>query len=214
MTLEALAAAELIRVCTEGGDDLAWAEFIRRFHRTIAATVVRSCRGSGVTDSGVMDDLIQEAYTKLCDKNCRILRDFDEQHENSIFGLLKSVAYSVVQDHFRAKAAEKRGGNLEVLPLHEGLSASAAGAEQIERAVLIDEIESRLKSFSTRDRSIFWLYFRQGLTSRAIAGLPAIGLSQKGVETALLRVARQLRAQIVGTRKSNPEGKTPDTPFM
>jgi len=33
-----------------------------------------------------------------------------------------------------------------------------------------------------RDCAIFWLYYRQGLTAKAIAQLPDIGLTVKGVE--------------------------------
>jgi RNA polymerase sigma-70 factor (ECF subfamily) len=47
-----------------------------------------------------------------------------------------------------------------------------------------------------RDRVMFWLYYRQGYTAEEIARLPAIGLTAKGVESALRRVTVWLRAQV------------------
>jgi RNA polymerase sigma-70 factor (ECF subfamily) len=47
-----------------------------------------------------------------------------------------------------------------------------------------------------RDRKLFWLYYRVGLTADAIAGLQSIGLSTKGVESNLLRLTRLLRDEI------------------
>ena len=51
-----------------------------------------------------------------------------------------------------------------------------------------------------RDRTIFWLYYRQGLTTKAIATLPAIGLTIKGVESTLGRLTKMVRKRMVETR--------------
>ena len=45
---------------------------------------------------------------------------------------------------------------------------------------------------------MFWLYYRVGLTANAIAALPSIGLSMKGVESTILRLIRLLRQEISG----------------
>jgi hypothetical protein len=39
-----------------------------------------------------------------------------------------------------------------------------------------------------RDRTIFWLRHRQGLTASEIAAIPSIGLTTEGVESVLLRL--------------------------
>src|SRR5437667_159549 len=44
-----------------------------------------------------------------------------------------------------------------------------------------------------RSRLIFWLYYRSGLSASAIASIPNIGLTTKGVESALLRLTRLVR---------------------
>jgi RNA polymerase sigma-70 factor, ECF subfamily len=45
-----------------------------------------------------------------------------------------------------------------------------------------------------RDYAIFWLYYRQGLTAKAISQLPDITLGTKGVESTLLRLTRYVKA--------------------
>src|SRR5450755_574882 len=109
MDLESISIKDLIRVCIETGDESAWGEFISRSQGVIAATVIRTCRGRGPANPDLIEDLVQTAYVKIWASDCRILRDFKEQHADSFFGLLKSMAFSVVQDHFRSGRAEKRG---------------------------------------------------------------------------------------------------------
>jgi RNA polymerase sigma-70 factor (ECF subfamily) len=55
-----------------------------------------------------------------------------------------------------------------------------------------------------RNSKIFWLYYRAGLSAAAIAALPGIGLSTKGVESLILRITRELRE-----RMSAPEADGP-----
>jgi hypothetical protein len=45
---------------------------------------------------------------------------------------------------------------------------------------------------------IFWLYFRQGMSTKEIASLPTIGLGTKGVGSVIERLKHGLREQIVG----------------
>jgi RNA polymerase sigma-70 factor (ECF subfamily) len=84
---------ELIQACLDSGDEGAWTEFVGRFHRVIASTVVKSCRQHGVTMPETVDDLIQETYAKICSNECRILRDFQSPHPDSAYGLFKATAY-------------------------------------------------------------------------------------------------------------------------
>jgi RNA polymerase sigma-70 factor (ECF subfamily) len=51
-----------------------------------------------------------------------------------------------------------------------------------------------------RDSAIFWLYYQQGWTAKDISELPYIDLQVKGVESALLRLTRIVRACLGGSR--------------
>jgi RNA polymerase sigma-70 factor (ECF subfamily) len=85
-------------------------------------------------------------------------------------------------------------------------------AEQIETEVQLKEIEHLLDTasesdVSKRDRVIFRLYYKQGMTAKAIASIPNFQLSTKGVESSLARTTRFLRLQISGSqmyRSSQP----------
>jgi RNA polymerase sigma-70 factor (ECF subfamily) len=62
----------------------------------------------------------------------------------------------------------------------------------------------RRDQVSVRDRNLFWLYYRQGLTAEAISRIPAIGLSAKGAESAIGRLTRLLRETILHGNSTPP----------
>ena len=74
----------------------------------------------------------------------------------------------------------------------------------MERSVLLAQLDRRLRSapeaVGDRDRALFWLYYRHGFTAEEIARLAAAGLTAKGVESAVRRVALWLRAEVRGGR--------------
>jgi RNA polymerase sigma-70 factor (ECF subfamily) len=153
--------------------------------------------------------LIQETFLKLCADECRLLRNFRPQHPGAIFGFLKVVTANVVHDHFKAAHAAKRGsGALSAATADfEGSNAGVFSATsrvdgpEIERALLLQEIDRCLLQGVSpnevqRSRRIFWLYYRCGLSARAIAALPNIGLTTKGVESTILRLNRLVRTEL------------------
>jgi RNA polymerase sigma-70 factor, ECF subfamily len=212
-----LSIEELVRQCSASRSADAWEEFIRRFHRLIATVILRTAARLGDSSRQTVDDLIQETYLKLCADDFRVLRNFQQQRPDAFIGYVKVVAANVVRDHFKSSYSLKRGaGHVEQLavdfiPL--ALEGSDGSQQAIERAVLIDEI-SRLLEFCApgpeqeRNTQIFWLHYRVGLSARAIADLPGVMLSTKGVESIILRITRELRAQI-GERRKSREATSP-----
>jgi RNA polymerase sigma-70 factor (ECF subfamily) len=80
--------------------------------------------------------------------------------------------------------------------------------EKIAFGLFLDEIDEHLKHCLSgpdqeRDRMIFWLYFRQGMSTKEIASLPAIALSAKGVGSVLERLKHGIREQILGVRSDS-----------
>jgi RNA polymerase sigma-70 factor (ECF subfamily) len=204
---------DLICACLKGGDEAAWREFVRRFRPVIAATIIRTARRYGETQPELIDELVQDTYVKICADRCRILREFRAETEDSIFGFLKTVAFSVAHDHFRGGMAAKRGAGGRETSLDAYLESTIAGREglpQVEREVLLAQVDDCLAvvgetSVSGRDRQIFWLYYRHGMTSRAIAAIPQIALTQKGVESVIQRLTNLVRQRLAeGKSKANP----------
>ncbi|HEU4434467.1 MAG TPA: hypothetical protein VFR51_13875, partial [Pyrinomonadaceae bacterium] len=88
----------------------------------------------------------------------------------------------------------------------------ASGSKHaMEREILLREIDAHLNASlsggtADRDRTIFWLYYRQGFTTKAIALLPAIGLTIKGVESTIFRLTKLVRRRMVEAQVVNPDG--------
>jgi RNA polymerase sigma-70 factor (ECF subfamily) len=208
---------DLLRRCSESGDIAAWEEFVRRFHRLIATVVLRTAARWGNASKQTADDLIQETYLRFCANDQRILREFDHRGADAFVAYVKVITANVVRDHFKSSYSKKRGSNQI-----EGISdeftpaagENAAGSPKaIERAVLIQEVQSHLSlcvAGAEHDRNckIFWLYYRAGLSAAAIAAIPGIGLTTKGVESLILRITRELRARMatpkLGVRENLP----------
>src|SRR3984893_1007863 len=77
--------------------------------------------------------------------------------------------------------------------------------ERIAFGVFSKEIDEHLKRVLNgpdpeRDRMIFWLYFRQGMSTKEIASLPTIGLGCQGVGSVIERLKHSIREQILGSR--------------
>jgi len=205
---------ELAIHCLRGADQAAWTEFIRRFHPLIASVVIRVARHWGERSPQAIDDLVQETYLKLCAAGLRGFKFATSNHPDAMYGYIKVFTANLIHDHFKRSRSKKRGGGTVTTSLDDegpacvpGSSASTASA--LERQVLIRQIDACLSTGSTgpdseRDRRIFWLYYRVGLAARAIAALPTIGLSTKGVESTLLRLTRQVRQRLSSPRPKQP----------
>jgi RNA polymerase sigma-70 factor (ECF subfamily) len=171
----------------------------------VALTASRAARRWGHSSSQTIDDLIQETYLKLCADRGRVLRQFRLEREDAIFGYVKIITINVVNDYFKALYAGKRGGNKISVPLEgaENDGATDPPGELLppERALFVGQVDACLRENSPaetcdRDRRIFWLYYRQGLTAKEIARLPRIGLTLKGVESTLHRLIRLVRTHL------------------
>lgn len=218
MDCSAFSSEQLIRACVDAGDARAWEEFVRRFRPVIAGTVMRTARRFGKSAPSVVDDLVQDTFLKICSNRCRILREFRPTAAEAIFGLLKTIAFSVTHDYVRSGLAKRRFGPQEVAldSYVESAVAGREGAPQIEKAILMRQIDGELPDASEpatrqRDRQIFWLYYRHGFTTRAIAGLSGIGLTQKGVESVIQRLTNHVRGRVADWEpvpKGKPSGSS------
>ncbi len=213
MNSGALSADDLVRACAQGGDSAAWEEFVRRFHRLIATVVLRVARRWDAGPSpNVIDDLVQDTYLKLCADNCQMLRNFQPRHPDAFYGYLKVVAANLARDHFKAQMSAKRGAGVVTVTDDSALDPTTtprAPEEDPERRILLKEVYAALHRrvqgpHLQRDLQVFRLYYREGLTATAIAALPFIGLSAKGVESTILRLTRMLREEMAGGR--GPQG--------
>lgn len=205
-----LSPDDLVKACAGSNNTVLWREFIRRFQPVIATAVLRRARHYGEPSRQTLDDLIQETYLKLCDDDCRLLQSFESRHPDAVFGFLKVVASNVVNDHFKSALAEKRGAGVTEALADGGPPLPAVVADtstSMERRILLRQIDDALARVTNgedlnRNRLIFWLYYRDGLSAGAIASLPYIGLTTKGVESILFRLTRMIRSHMAKSTDS------------
>jgi RNA polymerase sigma-70 factor (ECF subfamily) len=201
-----LSSEDLVKACVGSDNEAAWAEFIRRFQPVIAKVVGRTARRHWPqAPRHLVDDLVQETYLKLCADDCRLLRQFQSRQRDSIYGFLKVVAASVVLDHFKSERAQKRDTNqTEAISEHTPLDRPATGSGSrlsIEDEIALRQIDDIVGKLYTgkilvRNRAVFWLHHRDGMTAHAIGSIPWIGLNTKGVETVLRRMTHMIQSHI------------------
>jgi RNA polymerase sigma-70 factor (ECF subfamily) len=210
-----LSLKDVICLCAEPCDGEAWEEFVSRVGRPISLAVLRTASLWGEPSRSVVEDLVQVTYLKLWEDGCRLLRNFAIQHPEAILGYLKKTASNATHDYFKHGHSQSSGGDKphvstsDVDP--EAGNEVHGSQEKITFGVFLNEIDEHLKRCLTgldqeRDRMIFWLYFRQGMSTKEIAYLPTIGLGAKGVGSVIERLKHGIREQILGSRLDSDDG--------
>lgn len=204
--LECLALHELLYLSLQSHrDELLWTEFIRRTQPIVTGAIIKAIRRWSRSDQCLVDDLMQETYLKLCAHDFKPLRRFVCYHGSSLYGFLRAVAENTVQDHYRSIHSQKRGSGKEQEDIETAMlkiGQTIALSRSIEHRLLIQQIDACLLSCPVghtfvRDHTVFWLYYRDGLTASEISRLPGLDLSLKGVESLLLRMARMVKQRLM-----------------
>jgi RNA polymerase sigma factor (sigma-70 family) len=203
-----LSLKDVVCLCAEPRDDEAWEEFVSRVATPINLSIVRTASMWGKPSWPLVEDLIQVTYLKLWEGGRRLLRDFAIQRPDAILAYLKKIAVNATHDYFKHRHSQSSGGDRPHVSTSDADSESGLEArgsqEEIDFGVLLNEIDDYLKRCATgadqeRDRMIFWLYFRQGMSTKEIASLPDIGLGASGVGSVIERLKRSIREQILGS---------------
>lgn len=201
----ALSLKDVVSLCAGAPDDEAWEEFVARVGKPISLIIMRTASLWGSPSKTLVEDLIQVTYLKLWEGGRRLLHEFALQHPESILGYLKRIAANATHDYFKHGHNQSSGGDQphvstsDVDPVSGNYALGSPGT--MDREIFFSEIDELLKRCVSgpdkeRDRTIFWLYFRQGMSTREIASLPTVELSAKGVGSVIERLKRGLREQI------------------
>lgn len=201
ITLTLVSLEELIKACAKDGNAREWEEFVQRFHAVIAAIITRTAQRWGSNSVALVDDLIQDTYLKLCSEQRRLLSEFRPEHPEAFYGYLKVIATNVVRDHFRAQRSQKRWSGQPETAIDETVTecpVEGGRVDDVHRNILLQEVDRALRGAldqenASRDLTIFWLHYRAGLSAAAIARLPSISLTVKGVEGVVHRLTCLLR---------------------
>ncbi|HSK46092.1 MAG TPA: sigma-70 family RNA polymerase sigma factor [Candidatus Binatia bacterium] len=197
MAQEEISIRELLQLCLSTDAEEHWCEFVRRTRSLIASVIINTVRRWKQPAPALVDDLIQDTYVKLLSNDRKALRSIKNEYENTIFGYLKVVASNVVRDHFRQPPNKADEIELSEAALPPGPDEKER-LEFLHKKEQVHEILETLSSSETyrRDVAIFWFFYEQGYTAKEISLLPAVGLTVKGVEAVLLRLARYCRQKL------------------
>ena len=209
-----LSLTDVVCLCAGPCDNEAWQEFVSRVGKPIGLVIMRTASMWGNTSRSLVEDLIQATYLKLWEGGRTLLREFAVQRPDAILGYLKKTAANVTHNYFKHHHSQSFGGHnahvstMDVEP--EAAQEIQGSQERILFGVFLNEIDEHLKRClrgpdQARDRTIFWLYFRQGMSTKEIATLPGINLSMKGVGSVVERLKHAIRDQILGKQLGTEE---------
>jgi RNA polymerase sigma-70 factor (ECF subfamily) len=176
-----------------------WEEFVANMRGVIHAAILRTMRQWCAPDYQLADDLVQDVYVRLHKDDSAVLRRFRGERPESLAAYLRTVAASVTVDHKRKMLAKKNDEDKRqesIDDVQNSVASPEAPEEVIQRRILFREIDECLrirKKVQDRDRSIFWLYYRQGFTSEAISRLAGLNLTSKGVESTIKRLIAMVK---------------------
>lgn len=184
----------------ETSDESAWEALVREARDPIMGALRRALAAWSRPASDLVDDLTQETFLRLCSARGAALRGLRGNSPQELVGYLSAVAHNIACDYARNRMAIKRGKWQAVASLREDLPMQSDVVAEVEKRLFYRKVQRCIESAeaSARDRAIFWLYFRDGLTSRAIAEVKALGLAPKGVESAILRMLKNIRECLKG----------------
>jgi RNA polymerase sigma-70 factor, ECF subfamily len=203
---------DIVCLCAGPCDDEAWEEFVARVGKPIGMIILRTASVWGRPSRALVEDLIQVTYLKLWEGGSHLLREFARQHPEAILSYLKKTAANVTHDFFKHGFSQSSGGDkphVSTADADPEAGTEVQGSQEwIDFGVLLNEIDEHLKHCVTgpdqeRDLMIFWLYFRQGMSTREIASLPTVELSTKGVGSVIERLKHSIRDRILGIRANH-----------
>jgi RNA polymerase sigma factor (sigma-70 family) len=190
-------------IAREPGNELAWREFIQRFHKDVCRTIYYQRKELGyATDSAHVEDLAQEVYVKLLHNDCRALRNFRSDYEHAIHKYLKKTAISVVYTDYQRDFTIKRqppGGKVSLdammdLGIIPPAPVDSSGLDHIKSEIkdCLDTIlrESR---HATRDRLIMKFRIFEGFKPEEIISHLGFKISLKRIANIIAEILPELR---------------------
>jgi len=164
----------------------AWTELVRRFHRPIMFTIMRSLSPcGGAASSDLIDDVTQEVYMKLFAE----LGNQPIRVERALFGYVRAVAQKVALEHSREHYRHHSATGSRVQTTADLPDASPGLADELPE--VLADLEKAAKKASERDRLLLRFYLH-GFTASQISELPHIKMSESEVKESLARLFRLL----------------------
>lgn len=217
-TFQKFSAVELVVHCANENNQRAWQEFVRRFQTHICHFAQRELRAQHLAqDSEMVRDTMQEIYLRLLANDRNALKSFRGDNEFRLLAYLAIIVKNVITDLTRKELTKKRAANM--VSLDESLTGKQtnltiadtlpASNEVSPDYILIENLTpNNLKKLLSkvlsganikRDAMIFQLHVLDGLTSKEIASLPALNMTEVGVMAVIHRTKEKLRELMISS---------------
>lgn len=196
---------ELLARCSSSFEPDPWQEFVRRFEKRLTGGIDRAVRRFGVRLSREeREDLVQDAYLRLLDKQALGLRRCRAQRETEIGAYLGRIGERVVVDHLRSRSTLKRGRRLLIDRriglgkdlLDQAVDRSPSPEDWVlhreRRRLFLERCRKILGRRSARDLRVLYLAFFEGHSSRDICRRIGGGLTPSCVDSMLHRLKGRL----------------------
>jgi DNA-directed RNA polymerase specialized sigma24 family protein len=204
-----VSAPDLVRECGQKLTDRElWRQFQERFQGLIFMYLMRSLRLRSIQEdvAGIVPDLAQEVYLRLVQNEGRVLRLFKGTTEFSVRAFLAKIAASVVGDHQRSAASDRRSAH--IIPIEWAKAAEFSGKKPVDMPEFDSSRLSSILSWidmervverepdqknARRNALIFQLHYISGFEAGEIASFPGFGLTRSGVQTILARLRKRIQ---------------------
>jgi RNA polymerase sigma-70 factor, ECF subfamily len=202
-----LSLQEIIGLCAGPRDDEAWEEFVSRVGKPIGQAITRTACIWGAPSRALVQDIAQVTFLKLWHGGLQLLHEFAVERPEAILSYVKKAATNATYDYFKHERNQSSGGDRPHVSITdmdpEAGNHVDGSADRMNHDLFLQQIDDMLQRClagpdQDRDRTIFWLYFRQGMTTQEIASLPTIDLGPKGVGSVIERLKHLLREQVLG----------------
>jgi RNA polymerase sigma-70 factor (ECF subfamily) len=184
----------LLKLCLTQNRRADWDELVDLLQPVVRMGIRRALARFGSSD--LTDDLTQDVFLKLCERNFSVLRACKADNRAALQAYVITIAASTVTDYFRFQASLKKGSgksDVSLQDLEPFLVSDDDPSRDAEHRLFLAQIQRCLETQQERNRTIFWLYHRHGYKPKSIAALPGIGMGSDGVETLLYRLTIAVR---------------------
>ncbi len=203
-------------------DARAGEEFVHRYNGVVSGYVVRAVRMIGLrtpNERETMCDLVQEVYARLLLHDCRVLKAWRGETEESLRAYLAKITHTMTVDKARREAAKKRKGIhvsidatepetgrsiADELPASPATSPDQLMAERLASEKLQAQLAEVLSGpNAARDARIFELHVLEGRTASEIASMPEFDMQVSTVESVIRRTRERLKNHL-----ENPDNRS------
>lgn len=185
-----------------GNDELAWREFLQRYHALIRSVIERTTRRfSGLVGSWENDEIYASFLHSLLQRDMHKLRMFDARRGTHLSTWIGLLATNAAWDHVRA--ALRRPQGMPALAAEISAPGPDPLAELVARET-VRELRELLDALSAKDKRFIELFYVHALSVEQIA--VAMNISVKTVYSKKHKLSARLQSAPRARGRSAPSG--------